>query len=76
MYTENRRTLTNVLNGILALLPYISLIAVNVPLLFLTMPLDGLQCVIMIFPDHTLLRFDRPTKERLGEHYSTNVLFF
>ena len=29
----------------------------NVPWLFLTMPWAGLQCVVVVFPDHTHLLF-------------------
>ena len=36
----------------------------------------GLQCVIVVFPDHYDLLFDRPTKERLGLQYFTNLLFY
>ena len=41
----------------LLLLSYGCLVTVNVLLLFLMVPWVGLQCVIVIFPDHTHLRF-------------------
>ena len=37
----------------LLLLSYRCLVTVNVLWLFLTMPWVGLQCVIVVFPDHT-----------------------
>ena len=39
--------------GCFALIAFLSLVTVNVPLLFLTVPWVGLQCVIVVFPDHT-----------------------
>ena len=36
-----------------ALLSFGWLVTVNVPWLFLTVPWVGLQCVIVVFPDHT-----------------------
>ena len=41
----------------LLLLSYGSLVAVNVLWLFLAVPLVGLWCVIVVFPDHTHLLF-------------------
>ena len=43
----------------LLLLSYICHVTVNVLWLFLALPLDGLQCVIVVFPDHTYLLFSR-----------------
>ena len=43
------------------------LVAVYVLWFFLTVPCVGLQCVIVVFPDHTHLHFDSArmaTKER------------
>ena len=37
----------------LSLLSYRCDVNVNVLLLYLTVPLVGLQCVIVVFPDHT-----------------------
>ena len=42
----------------LLLLSYICLVTVNVLLPFFTVPWVGLQCVIVVFPDHTHLRFN------------------
>ena len=39
----------------LLLLSYSCIVAVNVLRLFLTVPWVGLQCVIVVFPDHTHL---------------------
>ena len=41
----------------LLLLTYGFLVTVNVLLLFLTVPWVGMQCVIVVFPDHTHLLF-------------------
>ena len=41
----------------LLLLSYGRLVTVNVLWLFLTVPWVGLQCVIVVFPDHTHLLF-------------------
>ena len=41
----------------LLLLSYRSIVAVDVLWLFLTVPLVGLQCVIVVFPDHTQILF-------------------
>ena len=38
----------------LLLLSYRRIVTLSVLLLFLTMPWVGLQCVIVVFPDHTL----------------------
>ena len=37
----------------LLLLSYICIVTINVMWLFLTVPWVGLQCVIVVFPDHT-----------------------
>ena len=42
----------------LLLLSYRCIVTINVLWLFLTVPLVGLQCVIVVFPDHTHLLFD------------------
>ena len=41
----------------LLLLSYRCLVTVNVLWLLLTVPLVGLQCVIVVFPDHTHLLY-------------------
>ena len=41
----------------LLLLSYRCIVTINVLWLFLTMPLVGLQYVILVFPDHTHLLF-------------------
>ena len=41
----------------LLLLSYRCNVTINVLWLFLTMPCVGLQCVIVVFPDHTHLHF-------------------
>ena len=41
----------------LLLLSYRCIVTINVLWLFLTMPWVGLQCVIVVFPDHTYLLF-------------------
>ena len=46
----------------LLLLSYICIVAINVLWLFLTVPWVGLQCVIVVFPDHTHLLFDKSRK--------------
>ena len=38
-------------------LSFLCLVTINVLWLFLTVPWVGLQCVIVIFPDHTQLLF-------------------
>ena len=43
--------------GAFLLLSYRCLVTVNVLCLFLTVPWIGLQCVIVVFPDHTHLLF-------------------
>ena len=43
----------------LLFLSYRRIVAINVLWLFLTVPWVGLQCVIVVFPDHTHLRFGR-----------------
>ena len=40
-------------------LSYVCLVSVNNIWLFLTLPLVGLLCVIVVFPDHTHLLLDR-----------------
>ena len=42
----------------LLLLTYRCIVTMYVLWLFLTVPWVGLQCVIVVFPDHTRLRFD------------------
>ena len=42
----------------LLVLSYRCSVTINVTLLFLTVPWVGLQCVIMVFPDHTYLHFN------------------
>ena len=42
----------------LLLLSYRCIVTINVLWLFLTVPLIGLQCEIVVFPDHTHLLFD------------------
>ena len=42
---------------VLLLLSYRCIVTVNGPWLFLTVPWVGLQCVIVVFPDHTHLLF-------------------
>ena len=44
---------------VLLLLSYGCLVTVNVLWLFLTVPWVGLQCAIVVFPDHTHLPFDQ-----------------
>ena len=43
---------------VLILLSYICNVTINVMWLFLTVPWVGLQCVIVVFPDHTHLHFN------------------
>ena len=43
----------------LLLLSYRCIVTINVLWLFLTVPWVGLQCVIVVFPDHTHLLLDR-----------------
>ena len=42
---------------VLLLLFYICIVTINVLWLFLVVPWVGLQCVIVVFPDHTHLVF-------------------
>ena len=42
----------------LLLFSFLCLVSFNVLWHFLTLPLVGLQCVIVLFPDHTHLLFD------------------
>ena len=42
----------------LLLLSFLCLVTVNVQWLFLTVPWVGLQCAIVVFPDHTYLIFN------------------
>ena len=44
---------------VLLLLSYICIVTINVLRLFLMVPWVGLQHVIVVFPDHTHLLFDR-----------------
>ena len=48
----------------LLLLSYICIVTINTMWLFLTLPWVGLQCVSVVFPDHTHLLFygKRPGK--------------
>ena len=48
----------------LLLLPYRYIVTINVLWRFLTVPWVGLQCVIVVFPDHNHSLFVSPT--RLG----------
>ena len=41
----------------LVVLPYRCIVTINVLWLFLAVPWVGLQCVIVVFPDHTHLLF-------------------
>ena len=41
----------------LLLLSFRCIVTVNIVWLYLTVPWVGLQCVIVVFPDHTLLLF-------------------
>ena len=45
--------------AVLLLLSYRCIFTIIVLWLFLTVPGVGLQCVIVVFPDHTHLLFDR-----------------
>ena len=45
-----------------AIISYRCIVTINVMCLFLTVPWVGLQCVIVVFPDHTHVLFD--TKRR------------
>ena len=47
----------------LVYVPYRCIVTINVLWLFLTVPLVGLQCVIVVFPEHTHLLFDVPLKK-------------
>ena len=53
----------------LLLLSYICIVTVNAMWLFLTMPGIGLQCVIVVFPDHThfLIYLEPENKWKTGE---------
>ena len=42
----------------LLLLSYRCIVTINVLWLFFTVPWVGLQCMIVVFPDHTNLLFD------------------
>ena len=48
------------------LLSYRCIVADSVLWLFLTVPWVGLQCVIVVIPDHTHLIFDRAIYESSG----------
>ena len=54
----------------LLLLSYRCNVTVNVLWLFLAVPWVGLQCVIVVFPDHTHLRFGNKTS--IGKYKSIN----
>ena len=51
----------------LLLLSYRCLVTVNVLWLFLTVTLARLQCVIVVFPDHTHLLFIESVHETYGK---------
>ena len=44
------------------------IVTINVLWLFLTVPWVGLQCVIVVFPDHTHFLF-----ESVDQHYNLNL---
>ena len=48
----------------LLLLSYRCNVTVNVQWLFLTVPWVGLQCVIVVFPDHTHLLIDKGARPK------------
>ena len=50
----------------LLLLSYRCIVTINVLWLFLTMPWVGLQCVIVVFPDHTHLLFKEEKPDSNG----------
>ena len=52
------------------LLSFWGLVTVNVLLLFRSVPWVGLQCVIVVFPDHTHLLFGRH-----GTYITFNIRF-
>ena len=55
----------------LLILSYRCIVTINVLWLFLTVPLVVLQCVIMVFPDHTHLLF---APLYLGLHFLQNYM--
>ena len=46
-----------------------SFVSVIVLLIFITVPLDDLQCLIVLFPDHTHLIFDAQNSIKKSSHY-------
>ena len=65
--------------GALLILSYRCIVAINVLWLFLMVPWVGLQCVIVVFPDHTHLPFVYVQAVRMYESYvflrrGTNVV--
>ena len=46
----------------LLLLSYRCIVTINAPWLFITVPWVGLQCVIVVFLDHTRFLFGKPSK--------------
>ena len=54
----------------LLLLYYRCIVTINVLWLFLMMPWVGLQCVIVVFPDHTNLLFFCRSKKKKSNKYA------
>ena len=57
----------------LLLLSYRCIVYVNVLWLFLTVPWVGLQCVIVVFPDHTHLPYGYSYPVAYHSTYTTNI---
>ena len=57
----------------LLLLSYRCIVYVNVLWLFLTVPWVGLQCVIVVFPDHTHLPYGHSYPGAYHSTYTTNI---
>ena len=57
----------------LLLLSYTCIVYVNVLWLFLTVPWVGLQCVIVVFPDHTRLPYGYSYPVANHSTYATNI---
>ena len=57
----------------LLFLSYRCIVYVNVLWLFLTVPWVGLQCVIVVFPDHTNLPFGDSYPVAYHSTYTTNI---
>ena len=53
----------------LLLLSYRCIVTINVLWLFLTVPLVGLQCVAVVYADHTNLLFI----VKIGLHFGLNI---